>query len=338
MIMNIRENDFRGFDLNLLVTLAVLLRERSVSRAAQCLYLGQPAVSGALARLRSVFDDDLFVRSKSGMLPTPRAIEIQAALAPALEQIRELVAGQPIFVPASAAQTFVVGLPDWVDTWLLSPLLARLNRAAPGIRLTVVATDPFRVSDMLAREEMDLAIGSFDAGPAWQRLQPLRSVRFCCVFRADVRPAASKSVTLRQYTELPHLLVSYRGSFQGAVDDQLAKLGESRNVAYSSPRFSSLPRVLQQVPAIATVPDVLAPIWQKDYGLRSAPLPFAMPAFSVGIAYHARRENDSALQWLRDQIGAIVAAEGGSAVQAEAASIVNRAGGRRSRAVRVASR
>src|SRR5689334_21572226 len=116
MIGTIRERDFRGVDLNLLVTLLVLMRERSVSKAAACLHLGQPAVSGALARLRELFHDELLVRGKGGMQPTQRGLELQSALAPALVELQAVVSDAPAFDPARSDRSFVIGMPDWIDT------------------------------------------------------------------------------------------------------------------------------------------------------------------------------------------------------------------------------
>lgn len=307
---NIRERDFRGLDLNLLVTLLVLLREKSVSRAAACLHLGQPAVSGALARLREWFKDDLLVRSKGGMQPTLRARELQAALGPALEEIQAAVSRVPVFEPRSATRTFLLGLPDWVDAWLLPPLLATLQQQAPGVKLSVVATDPFRVAEMLSGEEMDLAVGAFAEGPPWQRTRPLRSMGFRCVCRPGLVRVRQARLSLEQYTALPHLLVTYRGAFHGTVDEALAPLGRARRVAYTSPRFSSLPPVLQQVAALATVPEVLAPLWRRDFGLVSWPLPFDIAPFTVSIAHHRTRDRDPALQWLCGVIESLAVDEG----------------------------
>ncbi|MDH0738501.1 LysR family transcriptional regulator [Achromobacter spanius] len=119
MISNIRERDLRGVDLNLLVTLLVLLRERSVSKAAQCLYLGQPAVSGALARLRELFQDDLLVRTQGGMLPTPRGLELQSQLLPVLAEMQSVILQTPTFDAASSERRFTIGVMDWANDWLL---------------------------------------------------------------------------------------------------------------------------------------------------------------------------------------------------------------------------
>ena len=304
--MNIAERDFRGVDLNLLVTLLVLLRERSVSKAAACLYLGQPAVSGALARLRELFGDELLVRTRSGMEPTARALELQAAIAPAIENIQAAVFRPPVFDPRAERRTLVVGMSDWADIWLLPPLLERLSTEAPGLRVAVVATDPFRGADMLARGEMDLGVGVFPDGPAWLRRTHLCELRYRCVYNpALVR--ARRALTLKQYAALPHLLVSYRGAFHSVVDDGLAALGLGRSVVYTSSRFASLPGVLKRVGAIATVPEVLAPIWQADYGLAHCALPLEVAPFQVAVVTHATREKDPALNWLCGVIQSIAA-------------------------------
>ncbi|MGV2895504.1 LysR family transcriptional regulator [Achromobacter sp. AGC78] len=186
MISNIRERDLRGVDLNLLVTLLVLLRERSVSKAAQCLYLGQPAVSGALARLRELFQDDLLVRTQGGMLPTPRGLELQSQLLPVLAEMQSVILQTPTFDAARSERRFTIGVMDWANDWLLPGLLARLAAQAPHVRLTVLATDRFRFADMLQQEEIDLAVGPFSTDLRWQRSEMLATVPYCCVARAGI--------------------------------------------------------------------------------------------------------------------------------------------------------
>ena len=297
MINNINENDFRGVDLNLMVTLMVLLRERSVSRAAERLHLGQPAVSGALARLRGLFDDELLVRTGSAMLPTPRALELERSMGQALYDMHLALFQPPSFDPLTVARTVTIGMPDWIDTWLLPPLLAALSHKAPHVRVRVLETDPYTVSDMLAKEEIELAIGAFDQGPPWQRRAGLASMAFRCVGRPDVIGRGGK-MTLAEYTGLSHLLVSHRGAFEGRVDKALATLGLSRNVVYTSPHFSSLPRVLQRVDAVAAVPGGLAPIWENDFGLLSAAIPLNLPTIEIALVWHATRDKDVFVQWV----------------------------------------
>lgn len=106
------ENDFRHFDLNLLLTFRALFEERSVTRAAQRLFLGQPAVSGALKRLREAFGDELFVRTARGIAPTPRALELMRQIEPFLQSLHQVLTQPPVFDPASAQRVFRIGLSD----------------------------------------------------------------------------------------------------------------------------------------------------------------------------------------------------------------------------------
>src|SRR5262245_63161385 len=139
--MAIRTNDFRKFDLNLLLAFQVLVRERSVSRAAERLFLGQPAMSGALARLRQVFQDEILVRTGRGMEPTTKALALYAQLTPALESIRATLFEHPVFDPATQSRTFHLGMRDWVEAWLVPELIVCIQQTAPRVRIAVRASD-----------------------------------------------------------------------------------------------------------------------------------------------------------------------------------------------------
>src|SRR5215813_8420953 len=157
-MMTINENDLRRLDLNLLVTFQVLVREKSVSRAAERLFLGQPAMSAALARLRDVLQDEILVRTGRGMEPTTKALALYAQLAPPLESIRTTLFEQPAFDPATQSRTFRLGMRDWVESWLMPALVARLQQAAPRVRIAVRASDTQQGARMLENEEIDLGV------------------------------------------------------------------------------------------------------------------------------------------------------------------------------------
>jgi DNA-binding transcriptional LysR family regulator len=299
----INERQFRGIDLNLLVTFLVLMRERSVSRAAAKLFIGQPAASAALARLREQFGDELLVRTPAGMVPTPRAQDLEAALTPVVEQMQAALFAPASFDPASAEHTFTVGMPDWVEVWLLPQLLERLRTQAPGVRIAVRASDPFSFVEMLDSGQIDLAIGPQVDGPRWMRTRRLRAMAFRCLYRRDL--AEGTALTLDQYVAHPHVLVSYRAVFESAADEMLAGQGLRRDVRCTTPRFATLPELLRASPVIATVPDVLAERW-AGHELMDSPVPFALPGFVAAAAWHARRAQDPALVWLLGMIETVV--------------------------------
>lgn len=304
--MNINENDFRGVDLNLMVTFMVLMRERSVSRAAARLFVGQPAVSGSLARLRQLFGDELLVRSAQGMLPTTRALALEAAIGPAMQQLQQAISMPPVFDPGSAKRLFMLGMPDWVEHWLAPGLLASLQRFAPQVRVAVKESNPFSVGSMLERDEIELGVARFRDGQQWQRAQTLREMGYRCVYDPALLGVRGP-LTLGQYTAFPHLLVSYRAAFESDTDALLAERGLRRNVCYATPRFSSVPDVLGSSAMICTVPEVLAQRWEASGQLASSPVPVELPRFTVSMTWHARRDGDPALQWLIRQIAALAA-------------------------------
>src|SRR5262245_17850114 len=181
-MMAIRTNDFQKLDLNLLVALQVLVREKSVSRAAERLFLGQPAMSGALARLREVLQDEILVRAGRGMEPTTKALTLYAQLTPALESIRATLFEQPSFDPATQSRTFHLGMRDWVETWLMPALVARVQQAAPRVRIAARASDTQQGARMLENEEIDLGVSVFTDGPPWQRREQLAAMGYRCVY------------------------------------------------------------------------------------------------------------------------------------------------------------
>src|SRR5580698_6670720 len=178
--------NIRKLDLNLFVVLEALIREHSVTRAAARLGLSQPAVSAALKRLRQQLGDPLLVRTRDGMLPTPRAQQIFVSLGHSLDSIQNVLHDGPSFAPDRAQRTFTLMLSDIGEIVYLPRLIERLRRDAPGIRLTVRRLARPRVSEELASGRIDLAVG-------W-------------VVRPK-HPRITKRLTLAQFSSEWHLVV-----------------------------------------------------------------------------------------------------------------------------------
>lgn len=297
--MDISEADFRRIDLNLLVAFLVLMEERSVSRAAQRLYLGQPAVSGALARLRELFDDPLLVRGRLGMQPTPRALQLEARLRPALAAVHGALFEESPFDPARAEHTFVIGMPDWVEMWLAPLLFGMLQKQAPSVRLSIVNTDPFRIASMLEQGEMDLAVCQTGELPSWCRHHVLRRMPFKSVF-APAGARSARKLSLDAYLARTHLIVTYRNAFEGPADAWLAAQGKRRKVMFASTRFAVLPSLLREPATMATVPEAIAERWHSEHGLAVVDCPVPLDDVVVSASWLAVRDRDAPLAWLRE--------------------------------------
>ena len=180
-------NDLRKVDLNLLIVFETLMHERSVTRAAEKLFLGQPAISAALARLRNLFDDPLFVRTGRSMEPTARAQEIFGHLSPALDSISTALSRAADFDPATSKSVFRIGLSDDVEFGLLPALLRRLRSEAPGIVLVVRRANYLLMPQLLASGEISAGVSYTDELPANAKRKTLRRSKWK-VLRADSVP------------------------------------------------------------------------------------------------------------------------------------------------------
>src|SRR5512139_1413934 len=195
----------QGLDLNLLRVFDAVLRDRSVTGAAQHLGLTQPAVSNALARLRKLLGDALFVRTPRGVDATPFARELAEPVRQALALLESALAHGPGFDPATATRAFRFYMSDLGQIEFLPPLVERAQRVAPGVRLEAVAMEVEDIGDALAAGSLDLAVGFLPGlGPPVRR-QPLFRDPYVCLMRAD-HPAAGARLTKKVFLECSHAL------------------------------------------------------------------------------------------------------------------------------------
>ncbi|MEM5436625.1 LysR family transcriptional regulator [Paraburkholderia diazotrophica] len=297
---DIIENDFRRFDLNLLLTFRALFEERSVTRAAQRRFLGQPAVSGALKRLREAFGDELFVRTSRGIAPTPRALELARQIEPFLQSLHLALTQPPVFEPATARRVFRIGLSDSLEVLMMPEIIDRLRTTAPNVKLIARPTDSTRAAAMLDEGEIELAVGVFPECVQWQRRRPLFQWSFVSVFNPRLVKARRKRLSMEEFLRHRHVLTSFSAGLHGFVDERLELEGLKRNVVFSSASFATSPFIVLRTPAIATVPDFIGRVWCDTLGLAMSPLPFDVPAYEVSLMWSAARDQDPALAWLAD--------------------------------------
>lgn len=287
-----------GVDLNLLVTLDTLLKERNVTRAAAKLGISQSAMSHTLRRMRALFEDPLFVSTPRGMIPTPRAQELAGPIERMLQDVEHLL-DQPRFDPGTARRKFKLIASDYTQLVLLPPLLRYLEKHAPGIDLAF-RTARGELSRLLERGDADLALGMFDADLAEGFFrQPLFQDEFVCLLRAD-HPAARKPFTLERFLELSHALIAPREvQDTGVVDSILDKLGKKRRIALSVPQFLVAPYATAHSDLLLTTAARIARAVEKPFGLRILTPPLALPTFTIGQYWHERWHQDPAHVWLR---------------------------------------
>src|ERR1700741_1241828 len=296
-------------DLNLLVHLDALLREKSVTRAASRVGIGQSAMSHNLARLRELFSDELLTRGSEGMRLTPRAATLLEPVQTMLAQVAALGSRGRAFDPAPAVRTFRFGLPDSMEILIMPALLARMRGVAPGIHLRLYNFDASKLLDDLDADEMDLAIGydAFQPGQLHHKRRNLFTETYVFMFNAE-RTGIAPPISLEDFVRLPHVLTSLRPgrSVRGIVDEALEKHGLRRTVVLTTPRFLTVPSLVARAPVIVTMQARLARLFAAEFGLSLSPLPVELDRVTVSLIWHASYDHDPAHAWLRDQVAQLV--------------------------------
>jgi DNA-binding transcriptional LysR family regulator len=283
-------------DLNLLRVFDAVLHEKGVTPAAARLGLTQPAVSNALARLRKLFGDALFVRTPRGVDATPFARELAEPVRQALALLESALAHGPGFDPATSTRAFRFYMSDLGQIEFLPPLVERVQRAAPGVRLEAVALEVDDIADALAAGALDLAIGFLPGLSAPVRRQALFRDPYLCLMRAD-HPI--KSLTKRKFLEASHALVIYRGGHR-VIEEALERAGLARRIALRVPHFTVVPMVLERTDLVLTLPARVARVFERRGKLKALPPPVPLPPAEVALHWHERFEPDPGNRWLRD--------------------------------------
>jgi len=288
-------------DLNLLRVLDAVLRERSVTGAASRLGLTQPAVSNALARLRRTLDDPLFVRTPRGMDPTPFAQALAEPVHRALGLVEVALTQRAGFDPAGSNRGFRFYMSDIGEIFFLPPLIERVRKTAPGVRIETVALPLAEIPAALATGELDIAVGFLPALPPPVRSRRLFRDPYVCMMRVD-HPRIGATLTRREFVAASHVLVSSMGSGHRVIEEALERHGIARRIALRVPHFTVLPTVLERTDLLLTIPLRIARELEKRGRLKALRLPVPIPAADIGLHWHERVEREPGSVWLREMM------------------------------------
>lgn len=295
---------FKGLDLNLLVALDVLLTEKNVSHAADKLFLSQSATSGALARLRDYFRDDLLIQVGRKMVLTPRAMALAGRVRAALVQIDGTIIQAPEFDPATVVRTIRIIASDFITIAVLKDAIRRIAAAAPG--LTIVIEPPADApSELVERGEVDiLAMPEVFLSPNHP------SERFFTDGYVVVCWTGSKAfgetITAEEFFAARHATVMFRTPTYETWF--LKNRGQERKIAAVAGSFAALPFLVEGTDNLALMHRSLAHTFARLMPLRIMPSPVDIPELVECLQWHAYAEGDECLAWVREQIKASVAA------------------------------
>lgn len=277
-----------------------IYKTRSVTRAAENLEMGQPAVSIALSKLREHFADPLFVRIGNTMEPTPLADELSVPVRQGLITLQKVYAHRAVFDPATSQRTFCISMTDISQLVLLPRLWAYLRQASPGVHIEIVplSNDTAR---MLEAGEADLALGFMPQLEAGFFQQSLFRQRYVCVASAE-HPRVTASLTKSQYEAEEHAVVTSSGTGHPILDHEITRQGIQRNIALRVPNYLGIAFVIEQTDLLVTIPERLAQLLEGRGRFRTFSLPFDMPEYTVKQHWHERYHHDPGNRWLRTVI------------------------------------
>ncbi|MBY4587873.1 MULTISPECIES: LysR family transcriptional regulator [Rhizobium] len=301
-------NNLSSIDLNLLVAFDAIMAERSVTRAGARIGRTQPAMSAALARLRQLFQDELFVRSPNGLEPTPRALDLAEPIGKSLRHAQEALAFSGAFDPQSSSASFRLGLSEHPAFVLLPKLLSAIRRVAPNVSVDVKGfTVRERAVEMLDAGEVDAAIGVPVSSSPRILSRLLFEESFVSIVRAD-HPAA-KCLDLETFVSLDHLLVSPEGDRYGHVDRRLSELGLRRRLGLTLPQMYAAPAVVAETDLVATLMQGIVEVSDHRARLSVHRPPIELPPVSFALSWHRRNDSHVGQQWFRALIGSVAAAK-----------------------------
>lgn len=288
----------RKLEVTQLRLLEALASHGNISDAAEAVELSQSAASHSLARLRTLLDDPLFVRTSRGMEPTPYGSKVCAAVSVALIALRDGIKPLEPFDPAHSKRTFKLYVSDIGQTVFLPRLLSKLQDVAPSVTINIRPV-PLRDQEAaLESGEIDLAVGHFTSLVAGFYQRRLFRERYVCVARV-AHPRFADGMSKEAYVQTQHAIADASGMSHELLEQALRKRQLTRNIALRVPQFMVLPFIIESSDLVVTMPSLLAEQFAKLIRIQVMPLPARIPTYDIKLFWHHRVHNDEANQWLR---------------------------------------
>ncbi len=297
-------HNIRAIDLNLLGVFDAIYKERNTTRAAKRLGMSQPAVSGALTRLRDLLDDQLFVKTAQGMEPTTCADELAIPIAEALETIINALNQHVDFDYANTAHNFCLAMSDYSEFVMLPTLVRWLRKNAPHISISTVPVVEETLLSDLETGTVDLAIGHIPSLETGCYRQRLLFEQLVSIVRKDHREIGNK-ISTDQFETIPHVIFTPRRA-EKTIEQLLEKQSATRKIALRLPNYLAIIGIVAETDLIGVLPKRIAQALREYSPLKVVETPVEYPGMAINQHWHAKKHNNPANKWLRQTIKALI--------------------------------
>ncbi len=296
-----KEFDSREIQLSDLGTVLALLKDGTVTRAAQSLGMSQSALSYQLDRMRARFDDPLFIRVGNRMSPTPFAERLAEPAARVMRIVETEIAGLAAFDPLTTEREFRIGLNELGAITLLPKLVRRISQSAPHARLTPMTVDPSAIPSALDSGAMDIAAGHFPQTHDLLLQQLLYERDYVCVVRRD-HPYIGTSMTMREFADTPSIETPASPVTLAWLDEELTRRGLQTRVQMSVRHVSAIPFVVAACDCVAVIPREVFEVFAPIAAIRTVKLPIDIPPIQIHQYWHPRMASDPAIRFFRELV------------------------------------
>ncbi len=301
----VKEFNWKGVDLNLLVAFQALFDARSVSVAAQKCFVSQSAMSHTLQRMRSLFDDPLFERVGSKMEPTQRACEISPLVNQLLNSIQNDLLTKPMFAPKRYSGVCKIGLTDYAEQLFAPVIFDAIKVQAPNAQISFYNVNRSNYQELVDKEQIDVVIGSVEATNHRFTSELLYTEQHLCLFDPVSTPFTIP-ITLDEFVNVEHALVSPDGRLETQIDKALANHGCKRRVAVASRNFLTIRRLLLGRELVCIVPKRFAEMEKNSHALKAVPAPLDVADFDIKMLYLKATKNEEKSLWLRSLLAKVI--------------------------------
>jgi len=290
--------NLRNIDLNLLTVFDAILSERSLTRASAKLNMTQPALSNALARLRTTLDDQLFIRTAQGMMPTARAKQLAAPIRQALDLIQNGLRKQEAFEFETATRKFVIAISDYGEAVIMPRFVDWLATVAPHIQVQIRPELGRHIKEELRDGSIDLATDYFKIEGDEFRNIHVMDEHLVSMVRQD-HPTIGDHLSIEDYLSIPHVVLKQD---KPIVDVVLKKHGLKRDIALQVPHFLSMPLIVQKTDFICTLPKRMALVYADFFRTKVMKTPLEFPNIPIYFMWHQSVDDDLGHRWLRNAL------------------------------------